>query len=239
MVEINAAVPHTVQRFGRSNDVRFFLQHLRDPFPAGRAHGHHHEDHGQHHQRGERGHHIGKQRSQVAGGHAPGHDEARPEPGNRNNTAVDDKHHNRQVQRLELLRADKQLVEPCCCFAELFVLIVLPDKGFHHTDGGNILLNAGVQVVIAMEHMAENFHGLAHNQSNRSRQHHNSGQEDHQRAVKVDIPQISGLNALVDEAGDHKGNQKLRHHLQHRENRGDDSVSLVFPDLLQKRFYQE
>lgn len=43
----------------------------------------------------------------------------------------------------------------------------------HYTDSGDVLLNAGVQIIVAPENLVEDFHGHHHD----SPQHHN--QKDH------------------------------------------------------------
>ena len=42
---------------------------------------------------------------------------------------------------------------------ELLVLILLPDEGLHHPDGGDVLLDAGVEVVVLGKDLLEQGQG--------------------------------------------------------------------------------
>ena len=55
--------------------------------------------------------------------------------------------------------------------------MVLPDEGLHHADGGDVLLNAGVQVIVAPEDLVEDFHGDHHDGPQHHDQEHHSDQE--------------------------------------------------------------
>ena len=55
--------------------------------------------------------------------------------------------------------------------------------------------------------------------------------DNHQSAIAVDLPQIAGLNALVDDGGGDKGDEQLHHHLQGGEQRRQQRRRFVLFDL--------
>ena len=65
-------------------------------------------------------------------------------PGDGDHAAVDNQHHDGVVQSQAAFRLDKEPVQVFRRGLELVVLVVLPHKGLHHPDGGDVLLDAGV-----------------------------------------------------------------------------------------------
>ncbi len=178
MVEVDAAVPDLGLGLDGVGHVGGLLQHFGDPAVAGRAHGDHDKDHAQHHQAHQDAHDIAEQAGQVAGGQLPCHDEMGAEPGQVQDAAVDHQHHDGVVEGQPALGFDKKPVELFGRLLELFVLIVLPDEGFDHPDGRDVLLHRGVQVLVPAEHFVEDPDRLAHDQDKGRCQDGDGHQED-------------------------------------------------------------
>ena len=85
------------------------------------------------------------------------------EPGEGHDTAVYDQHHNGMVDGLQRLGLDEQIVECLGRPTELGILKVFSYKGLHHSNGSDILLHGTVEVIIAEEHLGEEFHRTGDN----------------------------------------------------------------------------
>ena len=177
MVEIDASVCKRGLRFLRACQIGNLIQHLRDTFRAGGAHGNHDEDHGEHHQGHQNAHHIAEQGGQIAGGEIPRHDELRAEPGQSDDAAVHHQHHHRVIQRQNPFGFDEKPVKPVSCVPEFFIFKAFPDEGFYHADGGDIFLHAGVQVVISAEDLIKNLRGFQHDKNQNGSQKKNGDQK--------------------------------------------------------------
>ena len=67
------------------------------------------------------------------------------------------------VDGLQSLGLDEQIVECLGRPTELGILKVFSYKGLHHSNGSDILLNGTVEVIIAKEHLSEEFHRTGDN----------------------------------------------------------------------------
>ena len=185
MVEVNLSVGNIHHRFRRIGQVGLLIQHFRNTASAGKAHGQHHEDHAQHHQGHEHTHHITEQAGQFARGQFVANNKLGTEPAQCDNASVHHQHHHRAVDGDGLLSLHEQAIHIFRSLVELLLLVVFPNEGLHHTNGRNVFLHAGVQVVILVENIIEQPHSPTHNEDQANGQHRNCHQE-HQRQLMVD-----------------------------------------------------
>ena len=176
--KVDATVLHLVDGLGGIGQVGLLCEDLADAAGAGQAHGHHHHDHGEHHQGHEDAHDIGGQGGELPGGEVSRHHELGAEPGQGDDTAIDHQHHHRVVQGQDALGFHEEAVEGVGGLLKLLVLIVLPDEGLHHPDGGDVLLDAGVEVVVPVKDLLEQGQGDRHDDPQGHHQHHHGHQED-------------------------------------------------------------
>ena len=153
MVEVHAAVLHLCAGGGRGGEVRLFLQHLGDAVRRGAGHCHHHENHGEHHQAHQDVHNVGKQAHELTRGERLGGDHVRAQPGNGQDAHVHRELHHGAVQRQHGLSLDKQPVNIVVGGVEFLRLVVLAHIGLDDADGADILLHAGVEVVVFAEYL--------------------------------------------------------------------------------------
>ena len=172
---------------------RFFVQDFGDTSCGSRAHGHHDEDHGEHHQAHQDVHAVGQEGHQIACGEVAGHDHVGADPGDQHDAGIDRSHHDRAGIDDIAFSLYEHVVDILCGLGKLCLLIFLTDKGLDHADGGDILLDALVQIVITLEDLLEVAGGPVHDE------HHNDGQED-------DCCQING----GDPGADHKAHEHGR-----------------------------
>ena len=185
MVEVDGPVLHLHHRVLRVVEVGGLVQHLPDAADAGHGHGDHDHHHGQHHQAHEQGHDVAVQAGQVGGGQgAVHHDEVGAQPGHHDDAEVHGDHHGRAVEGQQALGLDRQVVQIPGGLGEFLVLKALPDEGLHHPDGGYVLLNAGVQVVVLAEHLAEDAQGDHHDGAD---DHHQEGQGDEEGEAQLHV----------------------------------------------------
>ena len=177
VVEVNAAVGHLFHGLLGILQVGDLIEHLTNPVDAGQGHADHDHHHGQHHQAHQQGHDVAEQAGQIAGGQAAAHNEVGAQPGHHNDAEIDRHHHGRVVEGQQALSLDEQIVQVLGGPGELLVLIVLPDKGLDHPNGGDILLDAGVQIVILFEHLVEYLQGGQHDGADHHHQEHHGDQK--------------------------------------------------------------
>ena len=185
VVKVDAAVRDLRDGVGGIGEIGRLLQHLGDAVGARGGHGDHDEDHGEHHEAAEHLHDVGEEAREVAGRERALHDEVRAEPAEAQHAAVDREAHHRAEGDHDLLHADEEIREIRRGAGELVVLIFLAHKRFDDADGRDVLLHAGVQIVIALEHLAEHGDGLAHDEEEKQRQQRHEAEED-QREARVD-----------------------------------------------------
>ena len=178
MGKVDAAVLHPVDGLGGLGQVGLLRKDLADAAGAGQAHRHHDHNHGEHHQGHEDAYHIGEEGGELPGGEVPRHHELGAEPGQGDHAAVDHQQHHRVVQGQDALGFHEEAVEGVGGFLELLVLILLPDEGLHHPDGGDVLLDAGVEVVVPVKDLLEQGQGDRHDDPQGHHQHHHGHQED-------------------------------------------------------------
>ena len=185
MVEVDAAVLHLFHRVFRVVQVRGFLQNLTDPSDAGQGNADHHHYHGDHHQAHQHGHDVAEEACQVTGGKGATHDEVGAQPGNRDDAEIHSDHHRRCIHRKDALCLHKHLVQCGRGLGELGVLIILPDKRLYHADGGDVFLDAGVQIIVPTEHLIKDFQRHCHNNRQYNRQEGYCNQK-HSAQMRVD-----------------------------------------------------
>ena len=89
------------------------------------------------------------------------------EPRECHDAAIDHEHHNGMVDGLQGLGLDEEAVKCLGSLAEFRILEILANKGLHHTDGRDVLLHGAVQVVVFLEHLGEELHGLRKDEEER------------------------------------------------------------------------
>ena len=117
------------------------------------------------------------------------------QPADKQDAGVNRKVHQGEGPGEDLFRGEEPPVDVLGGSAELVVFVILPDVSLHHPDGGDVFLDAGVQVVIPVEHLPEVDHGLGHNEEEKHTQH------DH--GYQIDAGQPG-----ADEEGHHHGHQQ-------------------------------
>ena len=100
------------------------------------------------------------------------------EPGQTDDTSVYNKHHDRIVKCQDALRLYEHLIQVLRRFRELLILIFLSYIRLHNTDRGYILLNTGIQLIVAGKRRVEQLHGLAHDQCQHAAKNQNCRNED-------------------------------------------------------------
>ena len=162
VVEVYAAVGDLGNGLGGVAQVGLLIEHLADTADAGHGHAYHDYDHGEHHEAHEQAHDIAEKTGEVAGGHVAGHYVVGAEPGDHDDAEVDGDHHRGVVEGEQALGLDEHLVERLGGLGELAALVVLTHEGLDHADGGDVLLHAGVQVVVLAEDLIEYLHRHDH-----------------------------------------------------------------------------
>lgn len=100
-----------------------------------------------------------------------------PEPGYQQNARVNNEHHNRIVPGYDLLRLNEHPVETSGSIHELFVLVLFAHEALYNADTGNILLNAGIEVVVPRENLVEHLGSLGNDDSKNGSQNHHRAEE--------------------------------------------------------------
>ena len=177
IVKVDAAVRHFHDGLLRLGQVCSLREHFPDTPDTGHGHADHHHHHGQHHQAHEQGHDVAEQAGEVAGGHIPGHNELRAQPRGGENAEVHRQHHGGVVEGQQALGLDEHLIQVAGGLGELAVLVALPHEGLHHTDGGDVLLDAGVEVVVLLEHPVEDVQSHHHDGTQHYHQEHHRKKE--------------------------------------------------------------
>ena len=148
MIKINSSIFYFLHCVFRIMDIRFLAEHLADTADAGKGHTDHDHDHGQHHKAHEQRHDIAEQTGQIAGRQGSAHDKLRAKPGHGNNTEIHSDHHGRIVKCKQSLCLYGQIIQHFGCLGKLLIFMVFPDKCFDHTDGRDIFLHAGIQIIL-------------------------------------------------------------------------------------------
>ena len=182
VVKIHAAVRNGRERLRRAGEVGLFVQHLADAAGACHAHAHHDKDHGDHHQAHEDAHDIAEQAHQAALREAFKHDGLCAEPRQAQHAAEHRQHHHGVVERHVGLRLYEHAVDGVGRFVELAALIILAHEGLDDADSTDVLLHAGVQIVVLLKHAVERARRLEDDERQRSRQNHDGRNEDHAQA---------------------------------------------------------
>ena len=97
------------------------------------------------------------------------------EPGEEDCAGVDDQKHYRSVECKDALGLDGEGVDLPGGLSELLLLEVLPDECLDHTDSGHVLLDAGVELIVLLEHLPEDWHNQTHDAEEPDCQHHKRG----------------------------------------------------------------
>ena len=177
--KFDAAVRHFRSGIRRAGQIGLLLDDLADPLRAGNAHAHHDKNHGDHHQTHQNAGNIAEQAHEVALGEALRHAGLRAQPRQGEHAAENRRHHNGVVQRHIGFRLDKHPIDRFRRFGKLGALIVLAHEGLDHADGADVLLHAGVQVVIFAEHAVENLRRLGNHKGERKDQNRHGNDEHH------------------------------------------------------------
>jgi len=210
MIELDRAVLDLHNRVLTILEVGLLVQNLSHTPCGGHRHRDHNKDHREHHQAHQDVHAVAQHAHQIAGGkdgRAGADNELCAQPGDQQDAAVNGQLHERGVPRKDHLGAHKQAADILAGLFELFALKILADIGLDHTDGGDILLHALVQVVIFAECLAEIFGGAAHDKDERAAQQDNSDQ--------IDACQLTIDGEGHDQRHDHAGRRTDRHAQQH------------------------
>ena len=146
------------------------LQHLLDAVGAGLSPGELEQGHGHHHHAHEDLHDVVDEGLEVAQFKGAPHDHASAEVEHRHCGPVEGQHHHRHDRNDPQAHRQSGVHQLIVGLLELDALVALPDKGLHHSDGHQILLERIVQVVDL------GLHGLkelgAHLHQNADHQHH-------------------------------------------------------------------
>ena len=163
MVKFNASVGNVEVRMLRIVQIALLIENLGDTLCTGHTHRHHNKYHGEHHEAHKDIHAIGKKAHQLAGCQAAANDHLGAQPADQKNTAVDGKLHQRCVIRNIFLCFTENVVDVSAGFLEFAGLMTFTHISFYHTDGRNVLLHAGIQIIVFREGLLEIFAGSAHN----------------------------------------------------------------------------
>ncbi len=188
VLKVDAAVGHvTVGIFG-IGDRRLFREHLRDTLAARRAHGEHDKDERDHHQVHQNVHAVGQHAGEVALGQLAADHHIRAEPADGDDRGIDRQHHQRRHRDHQLFRLQKQRIEVERRALKLGDLVVLAHKRLDNADGFDILLHAGVELVVLVKDLHKILVRLADQKEQYHRQKRNGYQintgelgVDHQR----------------------------------------------------------
>ena len=185
VVETDAAVRDFIKRVFRVHDVRFLDEDFGNTVGRSGTHGQHDQDGREHHQREHGAHDIAEEGREGTGGHGAFDDEVRTEPADADHDRVDGEHHTGHHDDHPFFRLDEQVVQVEGGFHELLVFVVFPDEGLDDADGGNILLDARVEVIVPFEDFPEQAHDLhAEGGGNDGDEHQNA--QKHQRDLFID-----------------------------------------------------
>ena len=154
MIKLDGTVFYFVDRLLRIGQAALLIQYFHNTLCRRACHGHHNKYHGDHHQTHKNLYGVSKQTHQISGGHgAISNDHLCADPGDQKNTGVHCKLHHRLVHDDQTLCMDTHLLQIVCSITEFLIFMVFPHIRFHHADTGQILLNAGIQLIIAFEHL--------------------------------------------------------------------------------------
>ena len=176
MIKVHVAVFHGQGRVGGGvGDLGLLLQHLHNALAAGDGPGQHHHHHGHHHQGHEDFGGVGEEGDQVAGEHGAAHHIVAAQPHDGHDGAAHNEGHQGDKQHHEAVGPLRRIPEGVAALGKLLLLPVLPDEGFHHADGVQILLDHQVQIVGGLLQGGEKRPHIADDdghQDQQQRQHH-------------------------------------------------------------------
>ena len=155
MVKVDGTVGHFSHRILGGCKVGLLGEHLADTAYAGHGHGYHNHHHGQHHKPHEQGHDIAEKTGEFTGAHISGHDELGAQPGGAEDAEIHGDHHCGVIEGQQAFRLYEHFPQCGRGLGEFLRLVVLPDEGLYHPYAGNVLLDAGVQVVIFVKDLIE------------------------------------------------------------------------------------
>ena len=156
-------------------------QHLGDTVCRLLGHGHHDKYHGKHHDGGQDLHPIGGKRRQLSRSQlrpAAHNNHPRTQEAHQQHAEKGEKLHDGRIQGQQLFHGGEVLPHLLGGRLKLLLLIVLPDKGLHYPDAGNIFLHRIIQGVVALENPLKNGMGLPHDGAERQPQHRDNPHED-------------------------------------------------------------
>ena len=193
-------------------DLRLLLQNLLNTLGAGDGTGQEHQHHGHHHQ----GHQdlagIGEESHQVAGQQRALRHIVATQPHDRHDGAAHQQDHHRHEHHHKAegpLGGVPQLV---AALAELLLLLVLPDEGFHHPHGVQVLLHHKVHIVGGALQRGEKGPYVPdndHHRDDQQRHHH----QKHLTQIKADLCGLDDGGDQHDRSADAHAHAHEQRHL--------------------------
>ena len=186
VVEVDVAVGNLVDGVLGVVQVGGLAQDFAYTADAGHRHAYHDDYHAEHHEAHQQAHDIAEQAGEVAFGEAAADYELRAEPGDHYDAEVDRYHHRGVIEGKQALCLDGELVEHVAGLVELLALVAFAHKGLYHADGADVLLHAGVQVVVTAEDLVEDLERHDHYQP----EHHHEENDRYQeggRYLQADV----------------------------------------------------
>ena len=187
MVKADVAVFHSQRRVSlRVGDLGLLVQHLHDTLAAGDGAGQDHQHHGHHHQRHQDLAGVGEEGQQIAGQQGACRHLMAAQPHKGHDGAAHDQDHEGHEHHHKAEGPLRRVAELVAAGAEFLLLLVLPDEGFHHADGVQVLLHHQIQLVGGVLQRREERPHIADDDDHRHRQQR-YGHQKHLTQAEADL----------------------------------------------------